>query len=252
MLIYLDIHCIQLTALCVSDIVQMIKPYTNQEDFERSKSIIAKLITSDGLLKKDCLPDVALELQQLAPNADIGSLVNWLGNIPEIIDEPDNSAQMEKLFQVVRNAREETGICSLTQLKDDAAMWNDYADNDRGYCVEFDMSNYQYQQMLFPVVYEDNRQNNIFMTIISDFVGQMTVEVSQGEFNADRSSRLRMFLTKDTKWAAQEEWRLIGKAHQKLTAPSIKAIYLGKNASEGDRKQMKTFCQTYKIQLIQR
>ena len=247
---YIDIHTEQLNALCVSNIVHMLKPYTTAENFEQCKNILAKIMTPDGLVKRNWLLDVDLELQQLAPNADIVSLVNWLGNIPEKINEPNVRAQIEKLFLFARNAREETGVCSLTQLKDDVAMWNDYADKSSGYCVEYDMTQCECKELLFPVVYQDNRQNNILMTIISDFIGQMIIGMSYGQINADRSKFLRLFLTKDTKWQHQEEWRMIYHANEKIPAPPIKAIYLGKYVKDKDKKQMASFCEKNKILLV--
>ena len=247
---YMDIHTEQLNALCVFNILQMLKPYTTAENFEQCKNIVANILTADGVVRRDWVLDAFFEMQRLAPSVNIAPFVNWLGNIPEKINEPNVRAQIEKLFLFARNAREETGICSLTQLKDDEAMWNDYADKSSGYCVEYDMTQCECKELLFPVVYKDNRQNNILMTIISDFIGQMIIGMSYGQINADRSKFLKMFLTKDTKWKHQEEWRLIYHANEKLPTPPVKSIYLGKNVKDKDKKQMTSFCEKSKILLV--
>ena len=55
---------------------------------------------------------------------------------------------------------------------------------------------------------------------------------SKGQIDVDKSQFLRLFLTKNTKWAYQKEWRIIDGAKENLPSPKIKAIYLGKNCSE--------------------
>ena len=226
---YIDLHTNQLTKYCVEQIMESIRDYTGDVNFRQIQSIIAGVMTQDGLVKRNWLLDASFELQELAPNADIVSLVNMLGNIPESINEKKVREQIEQLFISAANAREQFGICSLTTEKNDSAMWKDYANAGAGYCVEYDLLNYKYSELLFPVVYNEQRENNVLMNIVCDFIGQMVIGMSNGQIDADRSRYLRMFLTKDLKWQYQKEWRLIGNAGQKIQAPSIKAVYLGKN-----------------------
>ena len=101
--------------------------------------------------------------------------------------------------------------------------------------------------MIFPVVYSSQRENNVLMNIICDFIGQMIIGISNGQIDADRSKYLRMFLTKDENWQYQKEWRIIGDAGQKLEAPPIKAIYLGDNVQTVDAIKMESFCDKKRI-----
>lgn len=227
---YFDIHTNQLTRRCVSQIVESIRPYTNKDNFSKVQSIVESLQTSDGLVKRNWLLDASFELQQLLPDVDIAPLVNMLGNTPEKINDVSVRTQIERLFKNAMFARKEYGICSLTIEKNSAEMWKRYAAEGAGYCVEYDLSNYAYSDLLFPVVYTDQRENNILMNIVGDFIGQMIIGITNGQIDADRSKYLRMFLTKDTKWKYQNEWRLIGVAGQKIKAPPIKSIYVGKAA----------------------
>ncbi len=244
---YIDLHTNQLTKYCVEQIMESIRDYTGDVNFRQIQSIIAGVMTQDGLVKRNWLLDVSFELQELAPNADIVSLVNMLGNIPESINEKKVREQIEQLFISAANAREQFGICSLTTEKNDSAMWKDYANAGAGYCVEYDLLNYKYSELLFPVVYNEQRENNVLMNIVCDFIGQMVIGMSNGQIDADRSRYLRMFLTKDLKWQYQKEWRLIGNAGQKIQAPSIKAVYLGKNVQAVNAKGMEKFCNENQI-----
>ena len=40
----------------------------------------------------------------------------------------------------------------------------------------------------------------------------------------------------------QKEWRLLGDANQKIKAPKINAIYIGKNASKENKEKLISFC----------
>ena len=244
---YIDIQTNQLTKYCVEQIMESIRDHTGDVNFRRIQSIIASIMTPDGLVKRNWLLDASFELQELAPNADIVSLVNMLGNIPESINDKQVREQIEQLFIRAAKAREQFGVCSLTTEKNDSAMWKDYANDGTGYCVEYDLLNYKYLELLLPVVYNEQRENNVLMNIVCDFIGQMIIGMSNGQIDADRSRYLRMFLAKDLKWQYQKEWRLIGNAGQKIQAPSIKAVYLGKNVQAVNANKMEKFCNENQI-----
>ncbi len=84
---YIDIQTNQLTKYCVEQIMESIRDYTGDVNFRRIQSIIASIMTPDDLVKRNWLLGASFELQELAPNADIVSLVNMLGNIPESIND---------------------------------------------------------------------------------------------------------------------------------------------------------------------
>ena len=96
-------------------------------------------------------------------------------------------------------------------------------------------------------MYQDNRESNIVTSILSAFIGEMIFGMSNGQIAADKSQFIRLFLTKDLVWSYQKEWRLLGDANQKLSAPSVNAIYLGKNMPEQDKQQMIDYCKSHDI-----
>lgn len=150
------------------------------------------------------------------------------------------------------NAKEKIGICSLTEHRDNEWMWNNYADKSTGYCVEYDFGNSNLKQKLYPVIYEDNRETNIILKIAGNFIGQLLRTFSQNKIESDISQFLRLFLTKDTIWSYQNEWRLIGEANGIVkSAPKVKAIYLGKNVSNENRLKMEEYCKNNNINLVQ-
>ena len=247
-----DINTERLNFYCVSMIMELIRPHTSEETFSKVKELISRTITANGQVMRNRLLEASFELQQYVPHEVSIALVNWLGSIPERLDEPTIRPQIERLFVGAYKAREEMGICSLTVLENCEEMWKNYTEGSSGYCVEYDMSEYEGDDALFPVIYDDCRANNIVMTIVSDFVAHLINGMSGGQLKADRSNYLRMFLTKAEKWAYQKEWRLVGDAYDKPQAPPIVAIYLGKNISETNKAVMQDYCEKRKILCIQR
>lgn len=234
---------------CIDLILNMIKPYSTEENFQKVRNIVFRIATPSGMVRRNFLLDASCEIQELVPETDITPLINFLGSIPEKLDDTKIKEQLENLLSLAYYARQGMGICSLSELKNSKEMWNNYADGEKGYCIEYDLQGYENVNLLFPVVYQDNRETNIVMNMVAAFIGQMVVGMSYGQIAADRSQYIRMFLTKDTKWIYQKEWRLLGDANYKLSAPSIHAIYLGKNMDGQNKKQMIDYCQTHEIVL---
>ena len=233
-----DIATDQLKFKCVESLLELVKPYTSEDNFRQVQEIVYRTLTPTGLVRRNYLLEASFALQELAPEMDIAPLINFLGNIPEKLDEPKIQQNIEKLFSLAYNAKQEMGICSLSTLKNFDEMWRNYADDSKGYCIEYGMQNYENLYALYPVVYQDNRESNIVTSILSAFIGEMIFGMSNGQIAADKSQFIRLFLTKDLVWSYQKEWRLLGDANQKLSAPSVNAIYLGKNMPEQDKQQM--------------
>ena len=232
---------------CIEMILEQIKPYTTEENFQKVQSLVFQIVTPRGQVRRHFLLDVAFDIQELVPEADTAPLINFLGSIPEKLDDPKIKEQLEKLLALAYHARQGMGICSLSALKNSNEMWQNYADDAKGYCIEYDLRGYENVNLLFPVVYQDNRETNIVTNMVAAFIGQMIVGMSYGQIAADRLQFMRMFLTKDTKWAYQKEWRLLGDANDKLPAPTIHAVYLGKNMTDQNKKQMLDYCQAHDI-----
>ena len=232
---------------CIDLILNMIKPYSTEEKFQKVRNIVFRIATPSGMVRRNFLLDASCEIQELVPEIDTAPLINFLGSIPEKLDDPKIKEQLENLLTLAYRARQEMGICSLSELKDSEEMWTNYADGEKGYCIEYDLQGYENVNLLFPVVYQDNRETNIVINMVAAFIGQMVVGMSYGQIKADRSQFIRMFLTKDTKWAYQKEWRLLGDAYDKLPAPTIHAIFLGKNMDDQNKKQMIDYCQAHNI-----
>lgn len=234
----------------VDGILEYLAPYASKDNLEQIRGLVFRTMRRDGSIDRRLLLESAFEMEELAPNVDLAPIVNFLANIPERFAEPEMRKRIEVLLLLAMQAREKMGICSLTELADSPEMWKNYADNSTGYCLQYSMDEYDDKQSLFPVVYSDKRDTEILPAILSSFLGFFIVGMSYGRIQADQSHFFRLFLTKNSNWSYQKEWRIIGNADEKAKAPRVEAVYLGKNASEGNRSSMKKLCEEKEIVLI--
>lgn len=248
---FYDLKSNRLTLKGIEMLLGFVRPHTTEENFQLVRSIVARMLMPDGSVRRNLLLDSCFEIQELVPGIDTAPLIHWLGTIPEKMNELPIRLKFIELFSLAHDARRDMGICSLSELKDCDKLWNDYADNQRGYCIEYDLREYENINLLFPVVYQDNRENNIVASILGSFIGEMIYGISYGQAAVDKSQYIRLFLTKDTYWSYQQEWRLLGDANQKLPAPKISAIYLGKNMAAPDKRKIVDYCLVHKIDTLE-
>lgn len=113
-------------------------------------------------------------------------------------------------------------ICSLSETNKSSAMWAHYADEFRGFCLEYDFSKILWAQLwcfLNPVIYTN---------VIPDFSEYFA---NRNNFNNLISVYAAMIKAKD--WSYEHEWRLIIPSGRKesgyflVNAPKPRALYLG-------------------------
>lgn len=227
---------------CVNQIIDLIRPYSTEESYGIIKNKILAITRKDGTVPANFMLDLSLELQEMAPpGVNIAPLVNWIVNIPEMLEKSEISEQIKQLFMIACNARKETGICSLAESNNIDYMWDNYAADSTGYCIEYDLSDYKLAKNVLPVIYQDKRENNIIIQLVGSFIGQMITDFSNGQIQVDSSHFIRLFLTKYKKWEYQKEWRFLGYANDKPKAPKIKTIYLGKNVTAKNEKKIREY-----------
>lgn len=235
---------------CIRQILEIIRPYSNEEDFSVIENDICRITNANGTIRRRFLLEFAPKIQSFAPSIDVFPLINWLANIPEKLDEGPIKLQIESLLDFGINAKERMGICSLAESCDIAYMWDKYAADHSGYCIEYEILEYILEPSIFPVIYQDDRSTNLVTQLVASFLGQTITAMSNGQVQIDRSQYLRLFLTKNKKWEYQKEWRILGDAGTKPQAPKISKIILGNNASLENKNTMKETCSIHKIQLI--
>ena len=234
---------------CVFQIMELIRPYTSKENFEQIQMLISQVLNRNGTVRPNHLLDIQPEIDELVPGVNTAPIVNYLVNIPEKLDEPGTNEQIKTLILGAYEARQKMGICSLCEDSDNEYMWENYAGKNSGYCVEFDFSDFKTPNILFPVIYQDERETNIVMSIVANFIGQMIFGMSSHQIKLDTSQYLRLFITKYKQWEYQNEWRILGDANTRTPAPKIKRIILGADASAKNKEAVRKFCNENNIPL---
>lgn len=234
---------------CVFQIMELIRPYTSKGNFEQIQMLISQVLNRNGTVRPNHLLDIQPEIDELVPGVNTAPIVNYLVNIPETLDDPGMSDQIKTLILGACEARQKMGICSLCEDADNEYMWENYAGKNSGYCVGYDFSDFTTPNILFPVIYQDERETNIVMSIVANFIGQMVFGMSSHQIQPDISQYLRLFITKYKQWEYQNEWRILGDANNRTPAPRIKRIILGSNVSPENKEAICKYCELNHIPL---
>lgn len=136
-----------------------------------------------------------------------------------------------KIFDLIDD---KFGIIALTSLENDPLMWAHYADSHRGFCIEYDFTDYmtkktEVQSLVFPVEYSKQRvsiDENVF-----DKVDLVNFD-DKGKEDITRLFVSGLF-TKHISWKKENEWRSIAVLkdqsldNRKIPAFKVKSISLG-------------------------
>lgn len=146
------------------------------------------------------------------------------------ISKMENNKQFEDGIKKLLNIQNEIGIASLASSKNNQVLWSMYANNYKGYCIEYEIGERTLD--LYKVSYKKSKSFDIVDMIIKVILDNF---FSNLHLKPKDSSIIEMAkkipLIKFNEWKFQKEWRFVGKAKEYVYLP-IKAIYLGKNISE--------------------
>ncbi len=139
--------------------------------------------------------------------------------------EPELWRSIEK--NIRQTSQKKIGIYCLTETRTNTLMWTHYADEHKGYCLEFDATD-----------------------IDSIFIGAEEMQYTDeypvvDHLNTPNDQMFELtFLTKATKWRYEEEWRLIGAAGPGLyeyPAHALKSVTFGLRMEPEDKEQIRNW-----------
>lgn len=106
----------------------------------------------------------------------------------KIIKTEDMGNRILKPFQ------EDINILSFSECKNSHLMWSHYSDQHKGICIEYDTALFKdtIKAILFPVVYSNIRP-----------------DITKKLENLQENALLKVFVSKNTEWHYEKEWRLI-------------------------------------------
>lgn len=231
-------------------ILSEIRPYVDIYNYELFRQLVYQCTNQDKTVRPKDLLECAFELQKYSPYRNIAPIINYLSTIPNSVNY-NVFKQFYILILKAINARKEMGICALSERPDIDDLWERYADNSTGYCVEYEIENNErITNDLFPVIYEEEREYGILIALCRNYVNSCMNKMNVELYKRDISQYLRLFITKYEKWSGQKEWRILGSSKEHREAPKIKKIFLGKNISEENYLAIKKFCDDKEIEYI--
>jgi hypothetical protein len=113
------------------------------------------------------------------------------------------------------------GVVSLSARPDNTLMWAHYANDHKGMCLEFDTTDKLFHGAR-PVAYSSNAPKYIL--------------------DAHDANAEAFLLSKEIKWAYEEEWRIVASSARRLYpfAPTaLTRVIFGSKTSDHDRKKVR-------------
>lgn len=152
--------------------------------------------------------------------------------------------------------KEMTLVSCFTQNNKNRVMWGNYADNNKGICVEYNLYDIK-KDYLVKSCHE-----------VKYFSPDKYPNVTNILLNILKSNPLdfmdSIFLNKTDDWSYEEEWRLIFRndpffrhlikkinSNYYIKLPKPRVIYLGVKISDENKKEIEEICKTREISLIQ-
>jgi len=192
----------------------------------------AKLFTNDELDEIFIAGHKYDKLQEIIYknyNKEIQQKINLY--ITEIEENFYNSLSNEKN----KYFKNKLKVCCLSESKKSIKMWSHYADEHKGFCVEYETSRFKNRDNIYPVVYTNSL-------------------IDSSSYNIIESGFIPALIIKAEEWRDEEEWRIIKETEDKFYIEAKpKAIYLGCEIKIGVKRLcvLKSYCEKNSIALYQ-
>lgn len=230
-----------------------------RKKLEYTKTMIPELAKKETL--KDAIAFVEGEksLKSIIHNMGIDDDVDEIALIRLLYiqqqpDEYEKAIKMDQAFTEIekkmnRAIDDTVYIVSLCTDHKNRLMWSHYADNHKGFCIEYDFGADVLKDsgvIVFPVVYSSMRPKIPYETLLLSEKPTLKNVNSQ---NIHERIFLSM-LTKDKIWSYEREWRILISAQEEsmnIPAPPVSCIYLGACCSEENEEMIKALVQDWNI-----
>jgi len=135
-------------------------------------------------------------------------------------------------------------VCSFSERKDSLLMWAHYADNHKGFCLEYDIKSMSYRDLrrrfMYPVIYSEK---------MFDATDYMHGNVKDGRNVLHLNLAA---LTKAIDWRYEKEWRLVFSngvllMPQKCYIGKPTHLYLGSKMEDTDQEDLIDICKSKEI-----
>jgi len=154
-------------------------------------------------------------------------------------------------------------IHSFAGSYDNPTLWENYTDNDKGFCIEYDLSlleeigfdKFTKLYQMWPIIYKNKEDIDLSELIRLSIKQVLKQRDIFGEYLLGIKVAINV-MSKQTKYNYEDEWRLLiekkKQKNNKFYFPFMSAIYLGINIKESDKKIIVDIAREKKIKVYQR
>jgi hypothetical protein len=141
-------------------------------------------------------------------------------------------------------------VCSFGGSQYSIIMWSHYADQHRGFCIEYDTDSLPpenlFVRMLYPVIYSEK--------LFDGTKYYLAAMRNRATFNILFPALAALY--KSPEWSYEKEWRLVIPANLVRDAspwrvPTPKHIYLGSRMPDGEKEQIIEICRKKGVDIHQ-
>lgn len=152
------------------------------------------------------------------------------------------------IVNVVKEGLEgRTRICSFSERVDCMPMWAHYSDNHKGFCIEYDVSQFSFatRSNLYPVIYSEKACD------LTDYFTESPDKLD--EINPFYIKRVAF--QKAQEWSYEKEWRVMMQNNSpdfRETFPigQPKCVYLGAKILAGNEAVLRTICEKLDVPVL--
>lgn len=252
-------HLVNHTNIIIEILSSVLADKMTRENLEYTKKLIPKLEKRDMLKGAITFDEEEKSLKSIIHNMGIDDDVDEIAllkllYIQQKPDEYEKAINMDLSFteierRINRAIDDAVYIVSLCTDHKNRLMWSHYADNHKGFCIEYDFGADLLRDsgvIVFPVAYSSVRPKIPYETVLS-------LEKPKLKKVDSKNMNERIFLsmlTKDTIWNYEKEWRILISAQEEpmnIPAPDVSCIYLGACCSEENEEKIRVLVQDRNI-----
>lgn len=229
--------------LAITFINLWLKPYGTTVN-ENMVEEALKIFNEDGTVGKEAAFNF---LSQKMPSYASDSYANKLVNATDPNNQTEVLKAVKGFFDYYKDLntriRNETYVLCLAEENDNIPMWELYAENETGFCIEYEFPKEKFigQRVLLnllPMYYGDKEQIKFFDVLINSLTADKLIN---GISIDDYSRWFLSSYTKDPGYAFQKEWRIVfteemGGNSQRF--PFAKSITLGAKISPENKETL--------------
>jgi hypothetical protein len=160
-------------------------------------------------------------------------------------------AYVQSSVEVIQFLRNIAKLCSFSAVNDSILMWSHYADNHKGFCVEYDLEQFDssdaFLKNLYPVIYSHE------LVDLTPW-GETLITGKRDDFNT--IFPLLGVLQKFEGWQYEQEWRYISfqekptnDRNRQMPRPS--RVFLGAKTEASAAEELLAICEANKVPVSQ-